>query len=256
MKQRPRIYYTAAQKALMWDRWKKGDTLHQIGKLFDRPHTSIQQVFSPTGGIRPPERRRSCRSLTLAEREEISRGLVAGESIRAIATRLERAPSTISRELQRNGCLGHYRATSADQLAWDRARRPKLCKLATSPSPARLVATKLQQLWSPEQIAGWLQHTYPKDSGLHVSHEAIYRTLFVQTRGALKKELLEHLRRTRGATTPRKRPSMGESSMPCPSASARLTSRIGQFRAIGRAIYCSAMPIARLQRWWSRTPAR
>lgn len=198
MKQRPRIYYTAAQKALMWDRWKKGDTLHQIGKLFDRPHTSIQQVFSPTGGIRPPERRRSCRSLTLAEREEISRGLVAGESIRAIATRLERAPSTISRELQRNGCLGHYRATSADQLAWDRARRPKLCKLATSPSPARLVATKLQQLWSPEQIAGWLQHTYPNNPGLHVSHEAIYRTLFIQARGALKRELLEHLRRTRG----------------------------------------------------------
>ena len=198
MKQRPRIYYTAAQKALMWDRWKKGDTLHQIGKLFDRTHTSIQQVFSPTGGIRPPERRRSHRSLTLAEREEISLGLVAGESIRAIATRLKRAPSTISRELQRNGWLGHYRATSADQLAWDRARRPKLCKLAASPSLARLVTIKLQQLWSPEQIAGWLQHTYPNNPGLHVSHEAIYRTLFIQARGALRRELLEHLRRTRG----------------------------------------------------------
>jgi len=182
----------------MWDRWKKGDTLHQIGKLFDRTHTSIQQVFSPTGGIRPPERRRSHRSLTLAEREEISLGLVAGESIRAIATRLKRAPSTISRELQRNGWLGHYRATSADQLAWDRARRPKLCKLAASPSLARLVTIKLQQLWSPEQIAGWLQHTYPNNPGLHVSHEAIYRTLFIQARGALRRELLEHLRRTRG----------------------------------------------------------
>jgi len=198
VKQRPRIYYTAAQKAVMWEEWKKGKTLHQIGLLFDRPHTSIQNILSQTGGIRPPERRRSCKALTMAEREEISRALAIGDSIRTIAKRLGRVPSTVSRELHRNGGFLQYRATSADESAWERARRPKRCKLAANPGLAQIVATKLQNQWSPEQIAGWLKHTYPSDSSLHVSHEAIYRTLFIQTRGALKKELLEHLRRTRG----------------------------------------------------------
>jgi IS30 family transposase len=198
MKYRTRTYYSDSQKALMWERWKAGWTLHQIGQLFDRPHTSIQNILARTGGIRPPERRRSAASLSLGEREEISRALVTGESIRSIAARLGRAPSTVSRELKRNGGQEGYRAAQADGAAWDRALRPKRCKLAENRALARVVADKLRLLWSPEQIAGWLQHTYPCDKSLHVSHETIYRSLFIQARGALKKELLEHLRRTRG----------------------------------------------------------
>jgi len=182
---------------LMWERWKAGWTLHQIGQLFDRPHTSIQGILSRTGGIRPPKRCRCLAALSLGEREEISRGLVTGDSIRSIAARLGRAPSTISRELKRNGGQDNYRATQADSAAWERALRPKRCKLAENHALARVVADKLRLLWSPEQIAGWLKHTYPCDESQYVSHETIYRSLFVQARGALKKELLEHLRRTR-----------------------------------------------------------
>ena len=159
MKRRPRIYYTEAQKALMWDRWKAGDTLHEIGKLFDRPHTSIHAILSATGGIRPRARRRSHLTLSLAEREEISRSLAAGESVRCVAKRLKRAASTISRELLRNGGKTCYRATKADEVAWERARRPKTCKLACNPELAQIVAGKLQSQWSPEQIAGWLKRT-------------------------------------------------------------------------------------------------
>ena len=198
MNYRTRTYYTDSQRALMWERWKAGWTLHQIGHLFDRPHTSIQTILSRTGGIRPPERCRSLAALSLGEREEISRALVAGESVRSIAARLGRAPSTVSRELKRNGGQGSYRATQADSAAWDRALRPKRCKLARNRVLARAVADKLRKLWSPEQIAGWLKHTCPCDESHQVSHETIYRSLFIQARGALKKELLEHLRRTRG----------------------------------------------------------
>ncbi len=123
--------------------------------------------------------------------------MVAGDSIRTIARSLGRSPSTISRELSRNGGSDCYRASDADQAAWDRAHRPKPCKLLEHRHLARLVATKLRQQWSPQQIAGWLKHSYPDDVELHVSHETIYKTLFIQARGALKKELTEHLRRTR-----------------------------------------------------------
>lgn len=198
MRQRPRIYYSDSQKALMWERWRAGWTLHEIGKLFNRGHSSIHRIIAETGGIRPPDRRRSRCALSLAEREEISLGLSVGLSMRSIAERLGRAPSTISREIGRNGGLHGYRATLADQAAWERALRPKRCKLAKNRALAGVVADMLRMLWSPEQIAGWLQHTYPNDQSLHVSHETIYRSLFIQARGALKKELLEHLRRTRG----------------------------------------------------------
>ncbi|MBX3646324.1 MAG: IS30 family transposase [Rhodocyclaceae bacterium] len=197
MKQRPRIHYTESQKALMWDRWQKGDSLHQIAQLFDRNHPSIQRILAEHGGIRPAQRRRSRLALTLAEREEISRAVVAGHSIRSIATSLGRAPSTISREIKRNIGQGSYRASQADQAAWDRARRLKTCKLAENRALAHLVADKLQLQWSPEQIAGWLKRAYPGNEDYQVSHETIYRSLFIQARGALKKELLEHLRRTR-----------------------------------------------------------
>lgn len=197
MKRRPRIYYTEEQKALMWDRWKKGESLESIARLFDRHHPSIERILQEHGGIRPPERRRSSCALTLAEREEISRGIATGCSIRSIAASLNRAPSTISREIKRNHGQGGYRASQADQAAWARAHRPKTCKLVENRALARIVARKLQLEWSPEQIAGWLKHTYPDDERYQVSHETIYRSLFIQARGALKKELMQHLRRTR-----------------------------------------------------------
>ncbi len=198
MKQRSRIYYTETDKALMWDHWRKGESLNSIARLFDRHHSAIRGVLARTGGIRPPLRSRSRLSLTMAEREEISRGIVAGGSIRAIASGLGRAPSTVSRELRRNDGRRRYRANKADQAAWDRAQRPKTCKLTQNRAMARIVASKLQCRWSPRQIAGWLKRTYPSEENFQVSHETIYKTLFIQARGALKKELLKHLRRTRG----------------------------------------------------------
>jgi IS30 family transposase len=197
MKQRTRIYYTESQKALMWERWRKGESLQQIAQLFDRNHSSVERILAETGGIRPAQRCRSRLALTLPEREEISRAVVAGHSIRSIAGRLGRVPSTISREIDRNGGQEDYRASQADQAAWDRAHRPKLCKLTENRVLAHLVADKLRLQWSPGQIAGWLKHAYPGDEEYQVSHETIYRSLFIQARGALKKELLEHLRGTR-----------------------------------------------------------
>jgi IS30 family transposase len=197
MKQRPRIYYSDSQKALMWERWRQGESLQKIAELFGRNHSSVIQILAATGGICPPKRCRSRLSLTLAEREEISRAVVEGKSIRCIATCLGRAPSTVSREIRRNGGLDVYRASQADRSAWDRARRPKACKLVENRSLAEIVASKLQLQWSPEQIAGWLKRTYPSNEDYQVSHETIYRSLYIQARGALKKELLEHLRRTR-----------------------------------------------------------
>ncbi|HTN95220.1 MAG TPA: IS30 family transposase [Gallionella sp.] len=197
MNRRPRIYYTESQRSLMWDHWQKGDSLQQIAQLFDRNHPSIERILAESGGIRPAQRRRSRLALTLAEREEISRAVVAGQSARSIATSLGRVPSTISREIKRNGDRETYRASQADQAAWDRAHRPKTCKLAKNRTLAHIVAGKLQMRWSPEQIAGWLKHTSPDDENDQVSHETIYRSLYIQARGALKKELVQHLRRTR-----------------------------------------------------------
>lgn len=197
MAYRPRIYYSNIQKAEIWDRWQKGETLNSIGRVFDRPSSSIFNQLAPSGGIRPPIRQRSQLALSLTERETISRGIAAGQSMRTIASELNRAPSTISREIKRNGSTGQYRATHADQSAWDRACRPKPCKLSLSPSLCRIVVVKLQSNWSPQQIAGWLKREHPEDKSKHVSHETIYRSLFVQARGVLKKELQQHLRSRR-----------------------------------------------------------
>ena len=210
MKYRSRIYYTETDKALMWDRWQKGDSLHSIARLFDRSHGSIAGILARTGGIRPPQRRRSRRALTLSEREEISRGVVAGQSLRSIAASLGRAPSTVSREINRNGTRQCYRANTADQAAWDRAHRPKTCKLVQNRALARIVAKKLQLEWAPRQIAGWLQYTYPDNENYQVSHETIYKSLFIQARGALKKELLGHLRKTRTMRRSRHKTLKGE----------------------------------------------
>ena len=194
---RKRRYFTQAECEFMWDRWQAGESLHEIARLLDRSHGTVAGQISRTGGIRPAPRSRSSRSLSLAEREEISRGIVADLSIRTIALLLGRAPSTVSREINRNGGRHAYRANTADEAAWQRAHRPKTCKLAKNPALARIVAEKLQLEWSPRQIAGWLKYHYPDDETYQVSHETIYLTLFIQARGALKKELLKYLRRPR-----------------------------------------------------------
>ncbi len=197
MKYRTRIYYSEEQKSMMWDRWQKGESLHSIARLFDRYHSSIAGIFSRAGGIRPRKRIRSNLALTFSEREEISRGIAIKSSIREIAVQLGRSPSTISREISRNGGYYHYRAAHAEQAAWDRALRPKRCKLACNKSLTRIVTKKIQSQWSPQQIAGWLKREYPENEDYHVSHETIYKTLFIQSRGVLKKELLKHLRTKR-----------------------------------------------------------
>lgn len=179
MTYRTRIYYSVEQRKEIWDRWKRGESVNEIGRAFDRFHSSAWRILSEAGGIRPVERRRSRLALTLAEREEISRGLVAGLSVRSIAGSLGRAASTVSREITRNGGRRRYRAAKADKRAWDQALRPKLCKL------------------SPQQIAGWLKREHAGNEAMRVSHETIYRSHYVQARGVLKKELLKHLRSQR-----------------------------------------------------------
>jgi IS30 family transposase len=191
---RKRRFFTAAESTEIWDRWRRGEGLKSIGRVFGKSSSSIFAHICPTGGIRPPSRRRSRLALTLAEREEISRGLAHGHSLRRIACSLERAPSTVSREIARNGGCGPYRAAASDRQAWRRARRPKVCKLARYPRLRRVVATHLRHNWSPQQIAGWLKSNHPEDEAFWVSHETIYRSLFVQARGVLKKALIEHLR--------------------------------------------------------------
>src|SRR3974390_439639 len=189
--------FAGAEKTELWDRWKGGESLKAIGRAFGKPSSSIYFLVAPHGGIRPAQRRRSRLALTLGERAVISRGVRAPHAARAIAKLLGRPASTVSRELSRNGGHDRYRASLADEKAWARARRPKCCKLANSPRLRQAVAGKLRLDWSPEQIAGWLKRMHPEDGCNRVSHETIYRSLFVQARGVLKKELLSHLRSKR-----------------------------------------------------------
>ena len=194
---RRRIFFTDKQKSEIWDRWQRGESMSSIGRLFDRESSSIYPLLARTGGIRPPARVRSRRALSLCDREEISRGLRAKVSLRSIAHALNRSASTISREVRRNGGAKQYRAAPSDAAAWDRALRPKPCKLEGNVYLCRAISAKLKRNWSPQQIAGWLMREHPDDEGKRVSHETIYRSLFIQTRGVLKKELLAHLRATR-----------------------------------------------------------
>jgi IS30 family transposase len=189
--------FTNVQRQELWDRYQRGESLNAIARALGKRSSSIYNHLRPTGGIRPVPRKRSRLALTSAEREEISRGIVAGQSIRETARTLGRAASTVSREVRRNGGRARYRAVEADKSAWDRGRRPKQCKLALKGRLARLVASKLKMNWSPEQIAGWLKAEYPRDERYQVSHETIYQSLFIQARGALKKELTAHLRSQR-----------------------------------------------------------
>ena len=197
MSQRKRRGFTAAQKTELWTQWQQGLSLKAIGRALGKSSSSIYGQLAPYGGIRPAPRRRSGLALTVTEREEISRGIATYQSIRLIASLLGRSPSTVSREIGRNGGYDRYRATQADERAWARARRPKRCKLAGNARLRRAVARKLQLEWSPQQIAGWLKNAHPGDESYYVSHETIYRSLFIQARGALKKELQQHLRSKR-----------------------------------------------------------
>jgi len=210
-KRRQRRMFTAAESAEVWDRWQRGEGLKVIGRVLGKTSSVIFAHLKPHGGIRPAPRRRSRRMLSLDEREEISRGMAAGVSLRSVARRLGRAPSTISRELRRNGGHRGYRAAAADKRAWKQALRPKLCKLARHEELRQLVAAKLSENWSPEQIAGWLKRTYPDDEDYRVSHETIYRSLFVQARGVLKKDLQAHLRSGRAIRRSRHATGKGDS---------------------------------------------
>jgi len=192
-----RFGLSAIEKSGIWIRWKAGQSLHEIGRAFDKPPSSIRCLLLPRGGIPPAARRRSRLALTLAEREDISRGIASGSSFREIARHLDRAASTVSREVSRHGGLPVYRAHEADEHAWDAALRPKQCLLALHPRLREVVASKLILDWSPQQISGWLRTEYPDDGSMHVSHETIYRSLFIQARGVLKKELMDHLRSKR-----------------------------------------------------------
>ena len=197
MKRGKRFGLSAIEKIDMWRRWKKGETLHEIGRAFDKPHTSIRCLLLPRGGIPPAIRRRSRLALTRSEREDISRGIASRSSIRDIAKGLQRAASTVSREVARHGGRPEYRAHEADDQAWESALRPKKCLLALHRRLREIVASKLILEWSPEQISGWLKTEYPQDERMRVSHETIYRSLFIQARGVLKKELMDHLRTKR-----------------------------------------------------------
>jgi IS30 family transposase len=197
MREGKRSRLSATQKTDIWKRWKDGQTLHEIGRAHGRPHPTIRKLLLPRGGIAPTARRRSRLALTLAEREDISRGIASGSSIREIARGMNRAASTVSREVRRHGDRPAYRAHDADGQAWISALRPKRCLLATNRKLRDTVASKLILEWSPEQISGWLKTEYPNDERMRVSHETIYRSLFIQARGVLKKELMGHLRTRR-----------------------------------------------------------
>jgi IS30 family transposase len=188
---------SAEQKAELWKRWKAGQSLNEIGRALGKDHVVVHFVLARHGGIAPAARRRSRRVLTLAEREDISRGIASGCSMRVVAQGLHRAPSTVSREIARHGGRPQYRASEADQRAWESSLRPKPCRLATHTALRDMVAGKLIEDWSPQQISGWLKMEYPNDPSLRVSHETIYRSLFIQARGALKQELVRHLRSQR-----------------------------------------------------------
>lgn len=197
MKRRHRIYFTSEQKSEIWDRWQRGESMSSIGRGFDRDSSSIYPLLSRAGGIRPPVRKRSRLALTPFDREIISRGIAACHTIRAIARELCRPASTVSREINRNGGYSKYCAIDAENMAWVRALRPKLCKLAINKHLQGVISNKLVIHWSPEQISGWLKRKYPQEEHNQVSHETIYRSLFVQARGVLKKELMQYLRSKR-----------------------------------------------------------
>ena len=195
--------FTEAERVEVWDRWQAGESNRLIGRDLGRSAGSIRAFVESWGGVRPRVRIRSPRHLSLTEREEISRGVAAGQSLRMVAARLGRAPSTISRELARNGGRSRYRAHHADRAATSRARRPKPSKLAENLVLRTVVEDKLEEWWSPEQVAHWLRRSYPDHQEMWVSHETIYLSLFIQGKGALRRKLAECLRTGRAYRRPK-----------------------------------------------------
>ena len=264
MREGQRFGLSALQKSELWRRWKAGQSLHEIGRAFGKEHSSIRCLVARHGGIVPAVRRRSVLALTVIEREDISRGLASGASLRKIAQLLERAASTVSREVARHGGRPEYRANEADQRAWDSALRPKFCLLALHEKLQEVVASKLQLDWSPEQISGWLTTEYPRDENMRVSHETIYRSLFIQARGVLKKELVAHLRSKRRIRRSQHsrifkdaRGQIAEAISIRPSRSAKgpLKWKIAPFRVTGRAISCAAQGTVTSPPWWNASRA-
>lgn len=196
-----RKWISPREKAKIWDLWVSGQRLVDISAALKTAASNVERVLGETGGVRPSSKRRTS-SLTEQEREDISRELAKGTSIRGIAMKLGRSPSTISREVKRNYGRHCYRATSAERRAWKCAKRPKVCKLAKNTQLRRRVAAKLMLDWSPEQISGWLRLQFADDPAMQISHETIYKSIFVQARGALKKELVAHLRTQRSRRRP------------------------------------------------------
>jgi IS30 family transposase len=209
-----RCRMSGAERAELWTRRQRGETYRVIARALDRTARGIHDVIQATGGVPPALRRRAAWTVSLEEREEISRGLAAGLTLAAIARHLQRPTSTISREVRRHGGRGQYRSARADGRAWRRARRPKPCRLVTHARLRAVVAAKLACQWSPRQIAGWLRAEYPDNPEMHVSHETIYLSLFVQARGALKHTLVKQLRRPRSVRRPRGRPQHNPERIP------------------------------------------
>ena len=226
---------SAEQKRELWIWRKDGQSLSDISRALGKYAASVFGVLAAKGGIASPDKTRSQASLTAQEREEISRGLAAGLSFRRIAARLSRTPLTVGREVSRNGGRACYRVTGADERAWAQAARPKPCLLAVNKYLQALVAEKLQAQWSPQQVSGWLGTEHAGDGTIRVSHETIYKSLFIQARGVLKKELVRNLRSRRlmrraktattegqprgqivGAVSTRERPAEVETA-PCPA---------------------------------------
>ena len=197
------VALSAEDRAVLWGGWARGETMQHLSRALGCPRSTVWWEITRRGGMAPRAWQRAACALTAAEREEISRGLVAGESLRSMARRVGRAPSTISREIRRHGGGQEYRASQAEATACQRARRPKPGRLVAHRRLRQLVDRKLRADWSPQQIAVWLVTTFPDDPALHVSHETIYRTLYCQARGALKRDLVAHLRRQRGVRRPR-----------------------------------------------------
>src|SRR3982075_3159057 len=255
MAQGKRDRLSTEQRIDMWRRWKSGESLHEIGRAFGKGHGSIRFLLTQRGGIVPAARRRSLRTLTLAEREDISRGIASGSSIREIANGLQRAVSTVSREVSRHGGRPLYRASEADRQAWNSALRPKVCLLAIEEKLRTIVASKLILDWSPEQISAWLKVSYPRNESMRVSHETIYRSLFIQARGVLKKELVQHLRSKRLIRRSRHSRAAGQSRgqiVDAISISEELRRlKTALFPVIGRAICSQAAKTVISQPWWN-----
>jgi IS30 family transposase len=200
----------SAEHAQLWEEWRSGKSAGEIARDLGRERYAIQRVLERYGGYTPPPRRRAQDRLTPAQREEISRGISAQLSARCIAQLIGKHHSTVSREILRNGGPGAYRACEAERASWHRARRPKCCVLRRRPRLCGYVVRGLQRRWSPQQIAARLERDYPHDQSMRVSHETLYRTLFVQSRGALRKELTQYLRSARKVRHARKASNKGQ----------------------------------------------